>query len=234
MSRRAALASIASTTSMSIAAPAIAIAASSSLAGTATNPDAELIRLGRELEAAEAEATRLYDISQDAVERYYATKPEPPNLARRWRLDANRYVALAPAELEDHVAGMPADQAAKVRAAWQQHEDECQRAHDEAGVTTAEEAYNLANSRELELFQRVIKTPATTVAGLYVKLRPAWEIISIQLSASDTDDDLGYDERLLKSAFEDARKAVGARVMADTGRPFVDDGEAEPDTDHHH
>jgi hypothetical protein len=228
MSRRQALATIASTTSMSVAAPAMALAAAS--AETESH-----VAWWRELVALRDEANAVSDAACHA----WNELPEDLKQPARVQIGTYREETGPGDERKTHpiyaetIDDIDRDAQTWIRRAryWKdsperiaQEEQRGQRLREEltGAIAAREEAqrtpWGPLSNRASELWQaeeaamvHIIKTPARTLAGVVIKMRVAWDINGSG-SLTMESDEFDMEHHSVWNALQDADRLAGTQI----------------------
>lgn len=187
MTRRVALGALASLPAM---AGAAAVLPASSLAAS-EHPDAELFRLDAEMDALQARSDQIgRDLAQIEEMAEEAAGPRPINpsdwkcapqpddireMKTAW-LDKARHLsveegrALCPVRVREWLDAWQ-DERDRVQAAWDSYSKRRFAHAQRLGLSAKEEEDDACAADEWEIGQRILATPASTLAGIAVKLR---------------------------------------------------------------
>jgi hypothetical protein len=160
------------------AAIAVAVPTAALVAPSVASGDEKLIALERELLAAHSRWGEAWDISNAASERYFAARPKERPVRKPPKEYYDLYATITVGEL----SRMPDDHPLKIWSEQIDKEHEVrlndynaadQKARIETGVKEAESECNQRGHEMWEIGREIWETPASSLAGLLIKVRAA-------------------------------------------------------------
>lgn len=172
------------------AAAAAPLAALPALAASAADDDAELLVLERELLAAYARMKEAAVLSHGVDERFselcppQPTRPPlPDEYAKMYEEMTVGEIALLAKVQPDHpILVWQMETGTDYRAKWSRFHETVEKLREENRTEAAEEAYNERVAAAYRIADRVMETPAKTMAGVEVKI-PAYELLDLHEDA---------------------------------------------------